>query len=252
MPAPAPPSPSAPPPAPPPSPPGAPGPSGIKLLVVDDSVTMRKALEISLRSDFALVFATSADEALREAHAGGIAGVVLDTTLPGQDGYAVGERLRRELPHLALVLLTSKVAPYSAERGAKAGIDTHFDKPFDSARLLDEIWKPLQSRGYIRLQSAPAPLPPPPREPPPEVRIDVPTTGDLPEASQHAEVEARLRAELAPRIEAELRASIEREMRERIEAEVHARIEAVVREVVAGLAEHAVREELARLMLAGD
>jgi DNA-binding NtrC family response regulator len=68
------------------------------LLAVDDSVTMRKVLEITFSGeDFQVITAENAQSALGKL--GDNPGVfVVDTVLGGDDGYALAKELRRRSP----------------------------------------------------------------------------------------------------------------------------------------------------------
>jgi DNA-binding NtrC family response regulator len=71
------------------------------LLAVDDSVTMRKVLEITFSGeDFQVITAENAQSALGAlAKLGDNPGVfVVDTVLGGDDGYALAKELRRRSP----------------------------------------------------------------------------------------------------------------------------------------------------------
>jgi CheY-like chemotaxis protein len=133
------------------------------LLAIDDSATMRKVLEITFAGDdFRVVTADSFQSALtnlREEPA--IA--VIDTVLDGEDGYALAKEVRSRLPHVAIVLLTSRYSPYDAGRGRDSGADDYLDKPFDTQALLDKVKKALAAHEASKAVAAPprpAPMPP--------------------------------------------------------------------------------------------
>ncbi|MBL8608412.1 MAG: response regulator, partial [Myxococcales bacterium] len=110
------------------------------LLAVDDSVTMRKALEITFSGDdFRVLTADGPAAALAKA---GEADVILvDTVLGGDDGYALASQLRRARPGVAIVLLTSRYNPHDQGKAREAGADDFADKPFDTQQLLDKVRK---------------------------------------------------------------------------------------------------------------
>ncbi len=115
------------------------------LLAVDDSVTMRKALEITFSADdFRVVTAEGSQAAA--AKAGDADAIVIDTVLGAEDGYALAKQLRAQRPGAAIILLASRYAPYDAARGKESGADDFSDKPFDTQALIDKVKKALEAR----------------------------------------------------------------------------------------------------------
>src|SRR5512138_2954842 len=81
----------------------------VTLLAVDDSVTMRKVLEMTFAGeDYRVVTADSADAAIALARSERPGIVVADTTLDGKTGYDLCQTLKRELPNVPVLLLSSK------------------------------------------------------------------------------------------------------------------------------------------------
>ena len=137
------------------------------LLAVDDSVTMRKVLEITFSGeDFQVITAENAQSALGAfAKLGDNPGVfVVDTVLGGDDGYALAKELRRRSPSAPIIMLASRYAPYDQNRGRDAGADDWADKPFDTQQLIDKIRKVILAKeagGGQPIAAAPPPAPAP-------------------------------------------------------------------------------------------
>ena len=134
------------------------------LLAVDDSVTMRKVLEITFSGeDFRVITAENAQSALGKL--GENPGVFLvDTVLGAEDGYALAKELRRRSPGAAIVMLASRYAPFDQARGRDAGADDFADKPFDTQQLIDKVRKVILAKeagGGAAAASPPAPMPAP-------------------------------------------------------------------------------------------
>ena len=89
------------------------------LLAVDDSVTMRKVLEITFSGeDFRVITAENAQSALGKL--GDNPGVfVVDTVLGADDGYALAKELRKRSPGAPIIMLASRYAPYDQARGTE-------------------------------------------------------------------------------------------------------------------------------------
>ncbi len=139
------------------------------LLAVDDSATMRKVLEITFAGeDFRVVSADGAANALARLTDDPIAAVI-DTSLGGEDSYALAKEVRSRNARVALVLMTSRYSPYDANRGRDAGVDDFIDKPFDTQVLIDKVKKALVARELARAAAAAAPPPPAPAPPTPAV-----------------------------------------------------------------------------------
>jgi CheY-like chemotaxis protein len=143
------------------------------LLAVDDSVTMRRVLEITFSGeDFRVVTAESSQAALGKLGENPQV-CLIDTVLGGEDGYAVAKEIRKRNPGAAILLLSSRYAPYDQARGKDAGADDWADKPFDTQQLIDKVRKVLGAREAIAAAPAPSPAAPavapapPPRPPVP-------------------------------------------------------------------------------------
>ena len=132
------------------------------LLAIDDSATMRKVLEITFSGeDFNVL--TSTDRAgLVAKLSENPNAVVIDTTLEGEDGYAICKEVRQKAPRAAIVLMASRYTPYDQGRGKDAGADDYIDKPFDTQQLIDKVKKAIGSKEASSPQMVAAPPPPPP------------------------------------------------------------------------------------------
>ncbi len=136
------------------------------LLAVDDSATIRKVLEITFAAeDFRVVSSDGASGALAKLNEDPVA-VVIDTSLVGDDGYALARDVRAKNARTAIVLMASRYNPYDVARGRDAGVDDSIDKPFDTQALIDKVRKAVTARENMR-QAAPAQVAPPPAAPGP-------------------------------------------------------------------------------------
>ncbi|MBM4361735.1 MAG: response regulator, partial [Deltaproteobacteria bacterium] len=110
------------------------------VLAVDDSVTMRKVLEITFGGDqYQAVVAATAGEALALLRSERPALLVTDHTLPDMTGYDLAREAKTASPATAVLVLSSKQSPYDKARGAASGVDDFMDKPFDTQKLLDKV-----------------------------------------------------------------------------------------------------------------
>ncbi len=119
-----------------------PQPAAPLILVIDDSLTVRKIVEVTLqRADFAVLSFADGLTALRwlaSAEATHPALVLLDIELPGMDGYEVARYLRT-LPRgvlTRLVMLSRRDGVVDRLKSRLVGAQEHLCKPFKVADLL--------------------------------------------------------------------------------------------------------------------
>jgi CheY-like chemotaxis protein len=126
------------------------------LLAVDDSVTMRKVLEITFSGeDFRVLTADGSQSALGKLGENPSV-VVVDTVLGGEDGYALVKEIRKRSPGAPIIMLASRYAPYDQARGRDAGADDWADKPFDTQQLIDKVRKAILAKEAGGAQAAAA------------------------------------------------------------------------------------------------
>ena len=118
-----------------------------QILVVDDSITIQKVVELTF-SDPEWQVTCLADgsrviEKIREIHP---AVLLLDVILPGENGYDLCERIKRDpsLPHLPVLLLTGTFEPFDRRRADSVGADGHLTKPFESQVLVRRVQEMLR------------------------------------------------------------------------------------------------------------
>jgi CheY-like chemotaxis protein len=120
--------------------------SGLPLLVVDDNATNRHLLVKVLRKwSIEAVAVNSGPEALdvlrkRAAGTAAIRLILLDSQMPGMDGFETARRVRNELGlSVPIILLRSVGSPGDAARRRKAGIQAYLNKPLRQEELLAAI-----------------------------------------------------------------------------------------------------------------
>lgn len=113
-----------------------------KLLLAEDSLTIRKVFELALsRSDIAVTAVDNGEDAVRLA--GEILPdlVVADLTLPGKNGFAVAAELRamERTGKIPVLILSGAIVPLDEERFQASGAKGVLFKPFESRELLENI-----------------------------------------------------------------------------------------------------------------
>jgi twitching motility two-component system response regulator PilG len=122
--------------------------NGYAVLVVDDSLPVRKFMEQKLGNlDFAVQidFAASGEQAVIMAADGNYDLVFLDVMLPGIDGYRVCKSIKTDkaTKSTPVVMLTSKKSPFDKVKGSMSGCDAYLTKPPEEERLNAVIRKYL-------------------------------------------------------------------------------------------------------------
>jgi two-component system chemotaxis response regulator CheY len=116
------------------------------VLVIEDSSSVRRLIEVCLRSlDLEISAAEDGLQGIEAIHANEPDVVVLDIGLPGLDGWEVLKRLRADekTAHLKVLILTAHAQPEMADRAAKGGADGFMTKPFRPADLREQVEKLL-------------------------------------------------------------------------------------------------------------
>ena len=114
----------------------------VKILVADDSATMRKVLELTFAGEDAQVISVdSVAAAFAEAQKSTPDVIFADLSMPGDDGYALARMIKSTpaLSRAAVVVLSSTHTPYDPTKGGAAGVDDHLDKPFESKVAIEMV-----------------------------------------------------------------------------------------------------------------
>lgn len=106
--------------------------SPFTALVVDDSSTVRKQVELELK-----LLGIQTDTAESGEDAFGLLAqkdydiIFLDVILPGVDGYQICKTIKKDKARkkTPIIMLTSKSSPFDRVKGALAGCDTYLTKP---------------------------------------------------------------------------------------------------------------------------
>jgi DNA-binding response OmpR family regulator len=116
----------------------------VRVLVVDDEPLVRETLrDLLLARDFEVVAVESGEAAYE--HVGRVDVVLLDAMLPGDDGWTVCRRIKREYdPLLPIIMVTARTAPEDVVRTFEAGADDYVAKPFSVAELMARIASRLE------------------------------------------------------------------------------------------------------------
>lgn len=124
--------------------------AGIKLLFVDDEPALRSGMEAfgNMRG-FTVLTASDGAAALETARSTGVDAVVCDLRMPGMDGYAFHEQLRKERPGLAsrTIFITGDVVATTSSRSGVARQPV-LTKPFAFDRIEEALISVLRGLPY--------------------------------------------------------------------------------------------------------
>lgn len=105
-----------------------------KILIVDDSATIRKMVRASLRGleEAEFIEASSGLEAIEQVALGPVALIILDLNMPDMHGVDVLKFLRRHQGYrdVPVVVLTTRGDESSRETALEAGATQYLTKPF--------------------------------------------------------------------------------------------------------------------------
>lgn len=117
-------------------------------LVVDDSSTVRKQIELELKLFGIRVDAVESGEQAFESLAHNSYNLIfLDVVLPGIDGYQICKTIKKDKAKkkIPVVMLTSKSSPFDRVKGALAGCDTYLTKPVKQSSFQKVVKKYLKN-----------------------------------------------------------------------------------------------------------
>ena len=116
--------------------------SGIKVMVIDDSNTIRKTAEIFLRQAGAqVVLAEDGFDALAKINDHQPNVVFCDILMPRLDGYQTCALIKKNAKFAStpVIMLSSKDGLFDRARGRMVGSDEYLTKPFTKDGLLKTV-----------------------------------------------------------------------------------------------------------------
>jgi CheY-like chemotaxis protein len=110
------------------------------ILLADDSVTIRKVVELTFGdTDIHVEAVGSGEEALARLDALKPDLVLADVAMPGLTGYEVCQYVKSSARPVPVLLLAGAFEPFDAERARACGADGHLVKPFESRSLVSRV-----------------------------------------------------------------------------------------------------------------
>ena len=116
--------------------------SPIRVLVIDDSNTIRRSAEIFLRqAGFEVILADDGFDALAKISDHQPQVIFVDIMMPRLDGYQTCALIKQNplLKSTPVIMLSSKDGVFDRARGRLAGSDRYLTKPFTKETLIDAV-----------------------------------------------------------------------------------------------------------------
>jgi twitching motility two-component system response regulator PilG len=116
--------------------------TGLKIMVIDDSSTIRRSAEIFLgQAGYQVVLADDGFDALAKMNDHRPALIFCDILMPRLDGYQTCALIKKSAKFhtTPVVMLSSKDGLFDRARGAMVGSDAYLTKPFTKDSLLRTV-----------------------------------------------------------------------------------------------------------------
>lgn len=121
----------------------------ITILIVDDSPSVRKLIELTLRREgYSLVSVDSGISALAALAETEPDLMLLDVMLVAMDGFQICNVIRRHprLHDLPIVILSGRETDEDRATGIRAGVNAYLTKPFNPHELLSVVRDQVSAR----------------------------------------------------------------------------------------------------------
>ena len=126
----------------------------IRILIVDDELSMREFLSILLeREGYQVEVADSAEEALRLMETSLFDLVISDVNMPGLGGIELLARVKQITPETGVLMITAYSAAEQAVEAMKLGAYDYICKPFKIEEIKQLVKNALEKQGLKRENS---------------------------------------------------------------------------------------------------
>jgi twitching motility two-component system response regulator PilG len=118
--------------------------SGVKVMVIDDSNTIRRSAEIFLsQSKCEIILAADGFDAMAKIIDSHPDVIFVDIMMPRLDGYQTCSLIKRNshFQHTPVIMLSSKDGLFDRARGRMVGSDEYLTKPFTKESLVNAVQK---------------------------------------------------------------------------------------------------------------
>ena len=127
----------------------------IKMLVADDHVMIRKIVTSTLEQEAGFEVVGEAEnglEAVRKAEALKPNVVILNVTMPVLDGFEAARQIRKKLPEVAIVILSSNADKQFIEEAKKIGVRAYVPKNEAAVALVKAIEAAIRNQDFFIME----------------------------------------------------------------------------------------------------
>jgi len=124
--------------------------AGVKVMVIDDSNTIRRSAEIFLRqAGYTVILAEDGFDALAKIADHQPDVILVDIMMPRLDGYQTCALIKKNTRFAStpVVMLSSKDGLFDRARGRMVGSDEYLTKPFTKESLIASVSAHAAARG---------------------------------------------------------------------------------------------------------
>ncbi len=125
--------------------------AAFKVLVIDDSNTIRRSAEIFLKqAGYQVLLSEDGFDALSKVNDAMPDLIFCDILMPRLDGYQTVAIIKRSQRHarIPVVMLSSKDGVFDKARGKMVGAEAYLTKPFTKDQLLQAVDRYTQAAGF--------------------------------------------------------------------------------------------------------
>ncbi len=122
---------------------------GVTVMVVDDSITVRKVTSRLLeRHNMSVITAKDGVDAVAKLQEQVPDVMLLDIEMPRMDGYELARHMRNspDLVAVPIIMITSRTGEKHRTRAFELGVDRYLGKPYQETELLDSIYSLLAEK----------------------------------------------------------------------------------------------------------
>ena len=119
------------------------------ILAVDDSTVMQNMVKRALGSDYRVIVADNAVDALSVIYHERVSLLLLDVSMPGIDGLELCRTVRNipQFQELPIIMLTARDGLFDKVQGRLAGATEYLTKPFEADQLRQIV------RNFVRSEA---------------------------------------------------------------------------------------------------
>jgi two-component system OmpR family response regulator len=120
----------------------------MRIMLVEDDAMIGEAVRVALHDEaYAVDWVKDGAAAALALQGGEYQAVLLDLTLPGEDGLALLQRLRRRGRKVPVIIISARETLEERIKGLDLGADDYLAKPFDVPELLARLRAVIRRQG---------------------------------------------------------------------------------------------------------